>query len=241
MPEDQGGNRADGGASEHVAGVVRSHRYPANRNQRRKHEREHSRLAVPEQYRHGYRKRCGGVIAWERRIMRRRNEEVRVPRMRHVWARARPNVHDQLRDPEREQGAESCCHNAVPAVHRAPLAAREEENREQRQEEELGVQREEAERVFEAVVAIGQLVEPVVGREIDVKTLTPNRALRGPSGRMDGSRARRERLRRGTARGVGSTMSPMPGLSGCSRTRLAPSNGKPRRSGASSPTASSSA
>ena len=174
MPEDQGGNRADGGAGEHVAGVVRSHRYPTNRNQRRKHEREHSRLAVSQQYRHGYRKRCGGVIAWERRIMRRRNEEVRVPRMRHVWARARPNVHYQLRDPEREQGAESCCHNAVPAVHRAPLAAREEENREQRQEEELGVQREEAERVFEAVVVIGQLVEPVVDREVDVTTLTPN-------------------------------------------------------------------
>jgi hypothetical protein len=62
----------------------------------------------------------------------------------------------------------------VPAVHRAPLAAREEENRKQRQEEELGVQREEAERVFEAVVAIGQLVEPVVDGEIDVTTLTPN-------------------------------------------------------------------
>jgi hypothetical protein len=174
MPEDQGGDRADGGAGEHVAGVVRAHRYPANRDQRRKHEREHSRLAVSEQYRHGYRKRCGGVVAWERWIVRRRNEEVRVPRMRYVWARARPDVHDQLRDPERKQGAESCCHNAVPAVHRAQLAAREEEDREQRQEEELGVQREEAERVFEAVVVIGQLVEPVVDREVDVTTLTPN-------------------------------------------------------------------
>jgi hypothetical protein len=174
MPEDQGGDRADGGAGEHVAGVMRSHRYPANRNQRRKHEREHSRLAVSQQYRNGYRKRCGGVVARERRIVRRRNEEVRVLRMRQVRARARPNVHDPLRDPKSEQGAESCCHNAVPAVHRAPLAAREEENRKQRQEEELGVQREEAERVFEAVVAIGQLVEPVVDGEIDVTTLTPN-------------------------------------------------------------------
>jgi hypothetical protein len=84
-------------------------------------------------------------------------------------------------------------------------------------------------------VAIGQLVDPVVDREIDVKTLTPNRALRGPSGRMDGSRARRERLRRGTARGVGAR---------CCRcgpvglfARASCPNENPRRSGSAGTTA----
>jgi hypothetical protein len=61
----------------------------------------------------------------------------------------------------------------------APLAAREEEHGEQRHEDELGVQREETEGVFEPVVTIGQVVDPVVDREIDVKTITRKPDLRG--------------------------------------------------------------
>lgn len=85
--------------------------------------------------------------------------------MRFVRAWPVPERTDELGGAERDQGAEAGG-GAVAAVARAPLAAGEEQRREQRQKQELAVLGEEAKDLFEGVVAVGEAVEPALDVEV---------------------------------------------------------------------------
>ena len=98
---------------------------------------------------------------------------MRVARMRVVGPNTVPKMPYHLRDAECEQGAEAGGDDAVTAVARGVLAACEEERREQHDEHDLTVDREEVQHVRDGVVATGEVVQRVVESEIpaDARTL----------------------------------------------------------------------
>jgi hypothetical protein len=55
----------------------------------------------------------------------------------------------------------------VTAIDRAPLAPCQEDGREQRHEEHLGLHGEEAQRILQAVVVSGEPVQDLEGVEVD--------------------------------------------------------------------------
>ncbi len=65
-----------------------------------------------------------------------------------VRAGAFPDMGDDLCDSERENGAEPSRHDTMASVLRGPLAPRQKEDCQESDEEELGVEREEAENVL---------------------------------------------------------------------------------------------
>jgi len=64
----------------------------------------------------------------------------------------------------------------VAATDRTPLTAYEEQPREQRQEEVLRIESEEAQEVLEAVVLSGEAVERLVEIEVDRASVASGRA-----------------------------------------------------------------
>src|SRR5262245_23863214 len=97
--------------------------------------------------------------------------------MRFVWARARPDVGDDLRRGQRQQGAEAGGHDSAPPVARAPLAGGEEQDREQADEHVLRVHRDDPERVLDqAVVAGGEVVQRLEQREVDAGSVVARSA-----------------------------------------------------------------
>ena len=78
---------------------------------------------------------------------------------------------DDLSHRKSECGTHASRHDAMASVDRSPLAARQEQHSEQRDEEHLSLQREEPQRVLDAVSAARQPIEDSVGVEIDDQTL----------------------------------------------------------------------
>ena len=89
-----------------------------------------------------------------------------------VGTRAVPQRGDDLGDAEREKCTEAGCGDAVAPVARAPLAAREEQRRQQDQEKHLAVLGDEAEHLLERVVPVGEAVEVFV--EVEVHGADPS-------------------------------------------------------------------
>ena len=90
------------------------------------------------------------MIARERRIVRCGDEQMRVARMGDVpGPRPLPDMGDD-RHRKSECGTHASRHDAMTSVDRSPLAA-EEQHSEQRDEEHLSLQREEPQRVLDAV------------------------------------------------------------------------------------------
>src|SRR5215208_679950 len=83
-----------------------------------------------------------------------------------------------MRDTQREQRAEPGGRNPVPPVQRAPLAADQEQPRQQPYEHVLGVQREQPKRVLEAIVVEREVVQRLEESEIDATSVTAIMAAR---------------------------------------------------------------
>src|SRR5688500_17142481 len=99
--------------------------------------------------------------------------------MSHVWTRASPDLGEDVGCPEGEQRAESRRRHSVSPVNRAPLAGNEEQDRQQGREGVLGVQREEAKRIFdEAIVCGGEVVDRLEERVVDQARVVALQRLR---------------------------------------------------------------
>lgn len=171
VPQDERGKGADGRPGQDVAWVVGSHRDARDAQYDRHSDRDPARLSVPQEQRDRDREGRRRVIAREGRIAGRGDEEMRA-RMSDVRARTRPDVGDDVREPECQQRAESRGNHAVASVHRTPLAGHEEQHREQSDERVLQVERAEAERVLDkTVVRSGEIVQLFEEREVDAPTL----------------------------------------------------------------------
>ena len=81
-------------------------------------------------------------------------------------AGALPRMADHLGRTEREERAEAGGGNPMPAVARGPLPPSEEQSRQEGQEDELRVQRQEAHDVLEGVAALREAVQGLVEREV---------------------------------------------------------------------------
>jgi hypothetical protein len=82
-------------------------------------------------------------------------------------------VADQLGHREREQRAEPSRSDAVAPVPAAVLPAGEEEHGQQRDEDDLAVDREEAKEVLEPVVMGGVVVQPLIDAQVQGHVAEP--------------------------------------------------------------------
>jgi hypothetical protein len=167
MPEHQGGRGPKQGSPEDIAGIVGPDRHSRHGHRHRHDERHDPRLSVSKQQRDGDGERRRRVVAREGRIVRSRDEEVSGAGMRDVRTRPLPYVGDDLGSSERQQRAEAGGDDSVTAIDRAPLAPCQEDGREQRHEEHLGLHGEEAQRILQAVVVSGEPVQDLEGVEVD--------------------------------------------------------------------------
>jgi hypothetical protein len=113
-----------------------------------------------------------GMVAWEGRLVRRRDKKNRLVRMRDVWARALPKMGDDLADEEAHGGGRHPCERGnLPAVPRA-RAVEEPKADCRRCEEGNGPSRDEiANLVLDERVPSEEIVQIVERGPVDLATV----------------------------------------------------------------------